>query len=61
MPAPEMVIVLIPHGDTEVFQAFLDTMAAEDPKKKDKLRLQILDNASCDKTMRPVRPTLGYF
>ncbi|MFU8893182.1 MAG: IS630 family transposase [Luteolibacter sp.] len=50
----QLVSLIVPHCDTEVFQAFLDTMAVEVPKRKGKRLLLVLDNASWHKTKRLV-------
>lgn len=42
----QLVSLIVPHCDTQVFQAFLDTMAAEVPRKKDRRVILVLDNAS---------------
>ena len=41
----QLVSLIVPHSDGEVFQAFLDTMAVEVPRNGKKLWL-VLDNAS---------------
>jgi transposase len=48
----QLVSLIIPHFDTEVFQAFLDTIVTEAPGKKGKRILLVLDNASWHKTKR---------
>lgn len=48
----QLVSLIVPHCDTEVFQAFLDTMAKEAPGEKGKRVLLVLDNASWHKTKR---------
>lgn len=48
----QLVSLIIPHSDTAVFQAFLDTMAAEVPERKGKRLLLVLDNASWHKSKR---------
>ena len=45
----QLVSLIVPHSDTEVFQAFLDTMAKEVPAEGKKIWL-ILDNASWHKS-----------
>jgi transposase len=45
----QLVSLLVPHTDTEVFQAFLDTMAKEVPAKGKEVWL-ILDNATWHKS-----------
>ena len=47
-----LVSLIVPHCDTEVFQAFLDTMAEEITARKGKRLLLVLDNASWHKTKR---------
>ena len=44
--------LIVPHCDTEVFQVFLDTMAAEVPEREGKRVLLVLDNAKWHKTKR---------
>jgi transposase len=46
----QLVSLIVPHCDTAVFQIFLDTMAAEVPKRSGKRVLLVLDNASWHKT-----------
>lgn len=46
----QLVSLIVPHCDTEVFQAFLDTMAVEAPANPGKRVLLVLDNASWHKT-----------
>jgi len=48
----QLVSLIVPHCDTEVFQVFLDTMAAEVPAREGKRVLLVLDNASWHKTKR---------
>lgn len=49
----QLVSLIVPHCDTEVFQAFLDTMAQEVPKPEGENRVcLVLDNASWHKTKR---------
>jgi len=48
----QLVSLIIPHCDTEVFQAFLDTMAKEVPAQGGKRVCLVLDNASWHKTKR---------
>ena len=48
----QLVSLIVPHCDTEVFQAFLDTMAQEVPEQEDKRLCLVLDNASWHKTKR---------
>jgi hypothetical protein len=50
----QLVSLIVPHNDTEVFQAFLDTMAAEVPVEAGKCVVLVLDNASWHKTKRLV-------
>ncbi len=45
----QLVSLIVPHNDTEVFQAFLDTMAKEVPEDGQSVWL-ILDNASWHKS-----------
>ncbi len=45
----QLVSLIVPHSDTEVFQTFLDTMAKEVPDEGKKIWL-ILDNASWHKS-----------
>lgn len=47
-----LVSLIVPHCDTEVFQAFLDTMAAEVPLTEGKRVVLVLDNASWHKSAR---------
>lgn len=42
----QLVSLIVPHCDTEVFQVFLDTMATEVPEREGKRVLLVLDNAS---------------
>jgi transposase len=46
----QLISLIVPHCDTEVFQAFLDTMAAEAPEIKGRRVVLVLDNASWHKT-----------
>lgn len=46
----QLVSLIVPHCDTEVFQAFLDTMATEVAKTKGRRVVLVLDNASWHKT-----------
>jgi transposase len=48
----QLVSLIVPHCDTEVFQVFLDTMATEVPEREGKRVLLVLDNASWHKTKR---------
>jgi transposase len=48
----QWVSLIVPHCDTEVFQAFLDTMAAEVPAAPGKQVMLVLDNAGWHKTTR---------
>ena len=48
----ELVSLIVSHCDTEVFQAFLDTMAEEVPRRRGKRVLLVLDNAGWHKTKR---------
>lgn len=48
----QLVSLIVPHCDTEIFQAFLDTMAAEVPHEKGRRVVLVLDNASWHKTKR---------
>ena len=52
----QLVSLIVPHCDTEVFQAFLDTMAKETQERKQvgKRICLVLDNASWHKTQRLV-------
>ncbi len=45
----QLVSLIVPHCDTEVFQLFLDVMASEVPKKRNKKVILVLDNASWHK------------
>lgn len=45
----QLVSLIVPHSDTEVFQAFLDTMAKEVPEDGKEVWL-VLDNASWHKS-----------
>lgn len=45
-----LVSLIVPHCDTEVFQAFLDTMAVEVPVARGKRLVLVLDNASWHKS-----------
>lgn len=45
----QLVSLIVPHCDTEVFQLFLDVMASEVPKKRNKKVVLVLDNASWHK------------
>lgn len=45
----QLVSLIVPHCDTEVFQAFLDTMAEEAPRRKGVRVVLVLDNASWHK------------
>ena len=45
----QLVSLIVPHTDTLVFQAFLDTMAEEVPHKPERKLCLILDNASWHK------------
>jgi len=45
----QLVSLIVPHSDTEVFQAFLDTMAKEVPAAHGRVVL-VLDNASWHKS-----------
>lgn len=47
----QLVSLIVPHNDTEVFQSFLDTMAEEVPDDGRPVWL-VLDNASWHKTKR---------
>jgi hypothetical protein len=42
----QLVSLIVPHCDTEIFQALLDTMAAEVPRERGKRVMLVLDNAS---------------
>jgi len=46
----QLVSLIVPHNDTEVFQAFLDTMAQEVPAEEGKRVVLVLDNASWHKS-----------
>lgn len=46
------ISLIVPHCDTEMFQAFLDTMAREHPPEEGKRVCLVLDNASWHKTGR---------
>lgn len=46
----QLVSLIVPHNDTEVFQAFIDTMALEVPVERGKRVVLILDNASWHKS-----------
>jgi len=46
----QLVSLIVPHCDTQVFQLFLDTMAQEAPVLPDRKVLLVLDNASWHKT-----------
>jgi len=48
----QLVSLIVPHCDTEVFQVFLDTMATKVPEREGKRVLLVLDNASWHKTKR---------
>ncbi|MBC7819312.1 MAG: IS630 family transposase [Planctomycetaceae bacterium] len=48
----QLVSLIVPHCDTEVFQAFLDTMAVEVPPAAGKRVILVLDNAGWHKTKR---------
>lgn len=50
----QLVSLIVPHCDTEIFQAFLDTMAKETQIQKQESRrvCLVLDNASWHKTKR---------
>lgn len=45
----QLVSLIVPHCDTEVFQMFLDVMAHEVPEKKGSKTMLVLDNASWHK------------
>lgn len=45
----QLVSLIVPHCDTEIFQAFLDTMATEVPETQGKRVVLVLDNASWHK------------
>lgn len=46
----QLVSLIVPHCDTEVFQLFLDVMAQEVPPERNKKVILILDNASWHKS-----------
>jgi len=46
----QLVSLIVPHNDTEVFQAFLDTMAEEVAAEAGKRVVLVLDNASWHKS-----------
>lgn len=46
----QFVSLIVPHNDTEVFQAFLDTMAREVRPERGKRVVLVLDNASWHKS-----------
>lgn len=46
----QLVSLIVPHNDTEIFQAFLDTMAKEVPQENGKRVILVLDNASWHKS-----------
>lgn len=46
----QLVSLIVPHNDTAIFQAFLDTMAKEVPQENGKRVVLILDNASWHKS-----------
>ena len=48
----KFVSLIVPHCDTEIFQAFLDTMAKEAPARDQRRVCLVLDNASWHKTKR---------
>lgn len=50
----QLVSLIVPHCDTEVFQAFLDTVAKETEAQKQEARrvCLVLDNASWHQTKR---------
>lgn len=48
----QFVSLIVPHCDTEVFQAFLDTMAAEAKPRNGGRVVLVLDNASWHKSKR---------
>jgi len=48
----QLASLIVPHCDTEVFQSFLDTMAAEAPPEKGRRTLLVLDNAAWHKAKR---------
>ena len=45
----QLVSLIVPHTDTLVFQAFLDTMAVEVPQRRGRKLCLVLDNASWHK------------
>lgn len=49
----QLVSLIVPHCDTEVFQLFLDVMAKEVPPQKGKKVTLLLDNASWHKSKCP--------
>lgn len=46
----QLSCIIFSHCDTQVFQAFLDNMAAEVPKRENRRLILVLDNASWHKT-----------
>jgi transposase len=48
----QLSCLIFSHCDTEVFQAFLDNLAAEVPLRDDKRLILVLDNASWHKTAK---------
>jgi hypothetical protein len=48
----QLVSLILPHRDTEAFQAFLDTMAGEVPAREGNRVLLVLDKASWHKSRR---------
>jgi transposase len=48
----QLISLIVPHCDTEVFQAFLDTMAVEAPPIEGQRVILVLDNAGWHKTKR---------
>lgn len=48
----QLVSLIVPYCNTEVFQVFLDTMAKEVPPRRAKKVYLVLDNASWHKTKR---------
>lgn len=46
----QLVSLIVPHCDTQVFQLFLDTMAQEAPASPGRKVMLVLDNASWHKT-----------
>ncbi len=46
----QLVSLIVPHCDTQVFQLFLDTMAQEAPASPGRKVILVLDNASWHKT-----------